>query len=232
MSPNRSTMFRSSFMPELRLGIIGVILMTVLSFLACVLGVFAFYGLAFLVHWPLLADGGLAAFVCLSALWGTIVECCVWIRRGSGAIGWTRAAQPWFAAFLIVFLGMWWLALNEYRCDLIMPGGPVLPLVGVATVYCQVPIIRPFQDAQRYGTAFAVLLILEAIMMFELAEGMSADHFRKGLENFRKDPSITSYINLSGNSDFIADYGRKEFVLTAHSSTGSTPFQLRRRFCE
>jgi hypothetical protein len=110
----------------------------------------------------------------------------------------------YFGAAYIVLLGIWWLARQELQClHVTMPFLGML-VFGITVVF-QYPIIQPFRDAGRDRAAFAVLLVLEAVMMFLNGETMAIDHYRKGLEHFQKDQRPIWSIPSSDGAEFFFD---------------------------
>ena len=223
------------FISALPFGWIGVVAMMLVAAGASALGQIAFYGLEFLTHWPLLLGGGFAVFVVLSAIWGTGIECFVWSATMglayavlSRQVAYIVAAYIFVAAY-IVLLGIWWLAHQEFQClHVTMPSLGLL-VFGI-TVVSQYPIIRRFRDAGRDRAAFAVLLVLEAVMMFLNGETMAIDHYRKGLVHFQEDHRPIWSIPSSDRADFFFDFERKEVVLKA-LGTGD-PLEVRRSFAD
>jgi hypothetical protein len=209
-------------------GWIGVVAMMLVAAGAFALGQIAFFGLEFLTHWPLFLGGWFAGLVVLSAIWGTGIECFVWSRGLAYAAISRQVAHFVFAAY-IVLLGIWWLAHQEFQClHVTMPFLGLL-VFGITVVF-QYPIIQPFRDAGRDRAAFAVLLILEALMMFLNGETMAIDHYRKGLVHFQEEHRPIWSIPSSDRADFFFDFERKEVVLKA-LGTGD-PLEVRRSFAD
>jgi hypothetical protein len=230
MSMNAAGKFGSDFLAELPLGAVGVILIAAVAFCAFTLGSFSFYGLAFLIYWPVL--GAVRIFYAFIAVWGVILECSIWKRaaRSSQSGVWSGTPQFWLgAAALGASVVLWAVAHAKYLC-LIVAGSPLPFAIVVGAILCQYLIIRSLRDAQRNGAAFIALLILETLTTFLTGEAMAADQFRKTLQHMLRDQAAVGYISASNEADLVVDKARKEFVLKVRGGASAAPFELRRPF--
>jgi hypothetical protein len=209
---------------NLPFGGIGILVIAIVAMVAFTLGSFTFLGLQFLAYWPLVLGDGMAALIVLSAVWGTAIECIIWMERrwlqsGTSPDSLTRillsdwVAQPWSAAILITFfLAVCVLAHRQYQCFLVTT--PVLFLFVFAIMsFGQLPIIHALRREGRDRAAFAALLFLAAVMIFLVGEVLTVDHYRKGLEHFHNDHSAAFSIPSSDRADFFFDYEHREVVL-------------------
>jgi hypothetical protein len=211
-------------------GLAGLIAIAVTALVAFTLGQFWFFGFAFLAHWQLSLIGWLRGFLLLSMVWGTGLQWMIWTGAKPGGRAWApvpSGAVPWMGALLAVLLFVWWSASERYDCVLMAHPFAGLIVFGVI-LFGEAAIIRRLRDTGRDPAAFVALLALEAVMLFSNGEGMAVDHFRKGLEHFDRDHARTFWITSSGETKFVMNFERKEFVLSAR--TGDQPFELSRPF--
>jgi hypothetical protein len=231
VSHDNARQFGWGFIPLLPFGRSGIVFISLVAAGAFTFGRFGFIGLEFLTHWSLVLGGWSAGLTVLSAVWGAGIECVVWgmavgrpLRIVPAGLS-SEAARLLFGGAYVVLLGFCWLMYQEFQCFLV-----AMPLLGLlvfaVTVLFQVPIIKPFRDAGRDKIAFAVLFVLEAVMMFLDGQGMAIDHYRKGLVHFQKDHQAIFSIPSSSRANFFFDYGRKEVVLMTRDA--SDPVEIRR----
>jgi hypothetical protein len=178
------------------LGVLAVAL-TVLA--AFTLGAFSFYGLEFLTYWQRTFEGWFFGFSLCAALFFSWFQCTVWDRVENGTALWLGGILNLFiSALLVVVLGVWWFARQYYQCDVIaMPFATLFAgLLVCGTGACEFALLRQFaimrciREAGRDRATFAVLLFLEAMLMFMIGELFTVGHFAKGLEHFQKDHTV------------------------------------------
>lgn len=211
-------------------GLVGLIAIAVTALVAFTLGQFSFFGLSFLAYWQLSLVGWLPVFLLFSTVWGTGLQWSIWTDAKVGGRAWVPVppgAAPWIGALLGVLLFAWWRAPEQHDC--VLMAHPFAGLIGFGVILLgEAAIIRRLRGAGRDPAAFAALLALEAVMLFSTGEGMAVDAFRKALGHFEREHARIFSITDSGETQFVMDFERKEFVLSAR--IGDRPFEFSRPF--
>jgi hypothetical protein len=211
------------------LGWIGIGAMAIVGGAAYTIGEFTFYGYEFLPYWPMIG-GWMVGMTVLAAAFGTFAECLNWNRAAARALPfesvWRRFPGAIIAAGILAAVAIaWWSAQTEYHCALIST--PLLGLLAFAAIISlHGPIAHVLHRIGRPVVALAVLLLLEACLMFMIGEGLAVDHYRKGLEHFRKERTAEQSIS-GGGADFHIDYARQEIVLRMNAGADA-PREIRR----
>jgi hypothetical protein len=221
-------------MPSLRdwdipLGPVGLAAFAIVGGAAFTFGEFAVYGFEFLPYWPLMG-GSMVGFTVAMAAWGTFIECLIW----NGAVGHRtpflrrfRTIQGAIVAAGILVVLVVVCGLAQYRC--VFLAMPFLGLLAFAAfVSLQDPIAHALRGYGRPALALAVLLVLEAVVMFMIGEWMAIDHYRKGLGIFQREHRAEwSIAAAAGDIDFHIDYTRQEIVLRTRTLAGE-PVEISR----
>jgi hypothetical protein len=216
---------------ELPLGFVGIGAMAIVGGIAFTLGEFSVYGLQFLPYWHLIA-GWTAGLTALAAAFGTFLECLIWngrmVRTSRFLPSWPSGRRAALAVgILVVVVGAY--AYAHQQCTLFRV--PVLSIIGFGVVVAlQEPILLALREAGRPPVALAVMLVLEAGLLFAIGERMAIDHYDKGLKHFQNENRGYWSISTTGSADFYMDYARSEIVLRAQTSAGT--LDIRRPFAD
>jgi hypothetical protein len=214
------------------LGWIGIGAMAIVGGAAYTLGEFTFYGYEFLPYWPMIG-GWMVGMTVLAAAFGTFAEYLNWKRAAARDLPfadmWGRFPGTITAAGILAALAIaWWTTQTEYQCALLST--PILGLVAFAGILAlHSPIAHVLRRIGRPVVALVTLLLLEACLMFTIGEGLAVDHYRKGLEHFRKERQAEWSIGSGEN--FHVDYARREIVLRLDVGPGG-PREIRRSLAE
>ena len=213
---------------DVPLGFIGIGAMAIVGGAAYTLGELTFYGYEFLPYWPMVG-GWMVGMTVLAAAFGTFAECLIWNRKMARGLPfesmWRSAPGALAAAGVLVALAIaGWAATTEYQCAVV--NAPFIALLAFAAIISlQAPIVHVLRPLGRPVVALVALLLLEASLMFTIGEGLAVDHYRKGLEHFKKDHQAEW--TIGSNDDFHIDYARREIVLRTNAGAVG-PREIRR----
>jgi len=219
---------------EIPFGPVGIGAMAIVGGIAFTLGQFAFYGFEFLRYLHLMGGWmlGLAVFAAAS---GTIIECVAWNGRLGRGARFLKSLRP--AERAVVAAGILGalalaggLARSQYQC-LLFNAPPLFLIVFALATGLQQPILFALRDAGRAGAAFAVLLLLEAGILFGIGEWMAVGHYAKGLAHFQTEKRAGWSISTTDRTDFYIDYARQEVVLVSRTLAGD-PLDVRRSLAD
>ncbi|HEY4404164.1 MAG TPA: hypothetical protein VGN55_05870 [Xanthobacteraceae bacterium] len=208
----------------------GLAAMAIVGGVGFTLGQFAFYGFAFLPYWHLIGGWfvGLAVF---AAAAGTLLACLTWNDRLGPGVRLPKAWHPTrrgqlAAGILVVLAIVCAVAHRQYQCVL-FTAPPLFLIVFAVAGKLQEPIVLALRRVGRHATAFAVVLVMEAAILFGMGEWMAVGHYGKGLGHFDKEKRGYWSISTTDRSDFYVDYARQEIILRTHTF-GGEPLEITR----
>jgi hypothetical protein len=195
---------------------VAVLAVAVTILAAFFLGALSFHGLEFLAYWQRTLRGWFLGFSISSALFFSWFQFIAWDRAANGTALWLAGIFSVFlSAVLVAVLSVWWFARQYDQCDLIaMPFATLFSgLLIFGAGACEFAILRRFaiirgiREAGRKRAAFAILLFLEAILMFMIGELFTVGRYANGLEHFQKAHTAVSTIAASDNINFLPATG-------------------------
>jgi hypothetical protein len=213
-------------------GSAGLAAMAIVGGVAYTVGAFSFYGIEFLPYWHLIG-GWTVGMTVVAAAFGTLAECFIWNggtgRRLSLFSRWHPTHRGILAAGALAALAtVYAVATRQAQC-LMITAAPLGLIVFALATSLQHPILHALRRTGRTAVAVAVLLVLEAGLMFMIGQWLAIDAYRKGLDHFRNERQAEWPISGSGGADYHFDYARQEIVLRTRTRTGE-PLEIRRSF--